>query len=96
MKKFILLAAMSLAGLVSAKNGEEKKETKTDEKEAVAKAQCQLVGMFIWCTGEVVEDTICWGSGTNNATYADATAEETHNSQLLSEYTCGAGTGSGW
>lgn len=87
---------MSVAGLVSAKNAEEKKETKTVEKEAAVAGQCQTVGMFVWCTNEMVEDTICWGEGTGTATYEQAMADEIRNSQLLTEFTCGEGTGSGW
>lgn len=93
----MLLATMSVAGLVSAKNGEEKKDSKnTDEKAPVAVAQCITVGMYVWCTKQTIEDTMCWGEGTTYPTYTAANTAQTHNSQLLTEYTCGEGTGSGW
>lgn len=85
----MLLATISVAGLVSAKNAEERKETKTVEKEVAVKAQCQSVGIFIPCTNENLSDTICWGEGTGNATYDDAVVEESHNAHLLVEFLCG-------
>ncbi len=96
MKKLVILAAISAAGLVSAKNAEEKKEIKNDEKEVAAKGQCQAVGMYVWCTDEMVSDTMCWGSGTGTDTYEQAVSDQIHNAQLLTEFTCGSGTGSGW
>jgi len=86
----MLLATVCVAGLVSAKNAEEKKETEKAEvpKEAAA-MQCQQVGIFIPCTNESLTDTICWGEGSWNPTYDDAVAEESHNAHLLVEYLCG-------
>ncbi|WP_034752223.1 hypothetical protein [Chryseobacterium daeguense] len=58
--------------------------------------QCIQNAMFVWCTGEFYHDTVCWGEGSGTATYQQAIADEIHNSQLLTEYICGQGTGSGW
>lgn len=87
---------MSVAGLVSAKNGEEKKDSKNTEEKASVVAQCQIVGMYVWCTQEMVEDTMCWGEGTTYPTYRSAQIAQSNNSRLLTEFTCGEGTGSGW
>jgi hypothetical protein len=106
MKKVILLAAFSVAGLVSAKNAEEIKTTKETEKkesfkEVVAedpdgKMQCYEWAMYVWCLDVFVTDTVCWGAGSGTATHAQAVADEVHNSQLLTEYHCGLGTQHGW
>lgn len=93
MKKTILLTAFGVAGLMSAK--EDKKEikenlqTKEQKETQKAKMQCQTVGILIGCTDEVLDDTICWGSGSHNATYEDARKEELHNARLLNEFYCG-------
>lgn len=95
MKKTILLAAFSVAGLVSAKEGktvtEENSPSKATEQKQVQKSkmQCQTVGILIGCTDEVLDDTICWGSGSHNATYEDARKEELKNARLLNEFYCG-------
>src|SRR5690606_3082854 len=106
MKKMILVAALGVAGLASAKNIDVRKD-KNDEKiekkskytknseESEALMQCMQVGMLIWCTDEVVSDTVCWGEGSGTPTYQQAVAESIRNSQLLTEFTCGEGTGSG-
>jgi|GEM_PF-3550259 len=111
MKKIILLAAFGAAGLINAKhvdlkkdNNKEKIEKKSDDvkdlkSESKAEVRCLPVGMYVWCTGEMVADTMCWGPGTGASTYQQATACQIHNSQLLTEYFCGEGTGSspyGW
>lgn len=106
MKKIILIAALSVAGLASAKDGDlrkdknvEKKEKKASEKSQedsdAKKMQCVQVGMLVWCTDEVVPDTVCWGEGSGTATYQQAMQDSIHNSQLLTEFYCGLGTGSG-
>ncbi|GAB0156243.1 hypothetical protein CHRYSEOSP005_15070 [Chryseobacterium sp. Alg-005] len=105
MKKILLVATICVAGLASAKDGEvktiekktEKKEAvkEIDSKEAEAAMQCMQVGMLVWCTDEVVTDTVCWGEGSGTATYEQAVSDSIRNSQLLTEFTCGAGTGSG-
>lgn len=51
--------------------------------------------MLVWCTNEVVPDTVCWGEGSGTSTYQQAMADSIHNSQLLTEFYCGFGTGSG-
>lgn len=101
MKKMIFLAALITAGVLSAKNVEikkDKEDIKTEKKSPdtqKAKMQCQQVGMLVWCTDEVISDTMCWGEGSGTATYEQAVSDQIHNSQLLTEFYCGAGTGSG-
>ncbi|MDQ1097589.1 MULTISPECIES: hypothetical protein [Chryseobacterium] len=107
MKKIILVAALGIAGLASAKNIDVKKDkndekiekkskdTKSSEESEALKMQCMQVGMLVWCTNEVVSDTVCWGEGSGTSTYEQAVSDSIHNSQLLTEFTCGAGTGSG-
>lgn len=104
MKKAIFIGAFLVTGLVSAKNVDpvkEKKEnqteksTSTSETEEAKRMQCIQVGMLVWCTNEVVSDTVCWGEGSGTATYQQAMLDEVHNSQLLTEFYCGLGTGSG-
>lgn len=90
MKKIILLAAFGVARLVSAKNPEEIKPVKkTEKKETVKKAvtedpdgkmQCSEWAMYVWCTDQFFVDTVCWGAGSGTSTYAQATADEIHNS----------------
>lgn len=98
MKKILLVATISVAGLVSAKDAEvktttkevEKKETvKEADKEADAAMQCIQYGMLISCTNEVIEDTVCYGEGTDNASYEDAWDCITTNGQLANEFFCG-------
>ena len=99
MKKLVILAAFGVAGLVSAKDTgtnknskEEKTEKKSvDSKEIKNKAvgQCMQVGLYVWCTDEMLTDVICWGEGTGTATYEQAVKDEIRNSQLLTEYICG-------
>lgn len=104
MKKQLLLAAFVITGLVDAKYPKEKKEEEKKEKKSVpkeetddtSKMQCYVHAMFVWCTGEYYADTVCWGAGSGTATYAQAISDEIHNSQLLTEYICGLGTGSSW
>nr|WP_314499724.1 hypothetical protein [uncultured Chryseobacterium sp.] len=95
MKKLLVLAAFTVTVLASAKNAEEKKETVPAEKDAAAKGHCQAVGMYVWCTDEMVSDTMCWGSGTGTDSYEQAVADQIRNAQLLTEFTCGAGVGTG-
>ncbi|GAA5096981.1 hypothetical protein GCM10023210_31450 [Chryseobacterium ginsengisoli] len=105
MKKTFFLSAFIVAGLVSAKNvdvkkdkeGEktEKKASETQQEDPTGRMQCTQVGMLVWCTNEVVADTVCWGEGSGTSTYQQAMLDEVHNSQLLTEYFCGLGTGSG-
>ena len=105
MKKIFLIAALGVAGLASANNVDLKKDDhkeKTEKKNANAnqddpesKMQCVQVGMLVWCTNEVVPDTVCWGPGFGTSTYQQAMADSIHNSQLLTEFYCGLGTGSG-
>lgn len=109
MKKIILIAAIGVAGLTSAKNidvkekEKEKEDKKTEQTEKktsesgdpTGRMQCISVGMYVWCTGEVASDTVCWGSGSGTATYEQAIADSIHNSQLYTEFHCGLGTGSG-
>ncbi|WP_439479500.1 hypothetical protein [Chryseobacterium aquaticum] len=104
MKKIILLATFGVVGLVSAKevnlntdkNGDKSKETKSSQNEKVLQ-QCIQVQMYVWCTDEMVPDTMCWGEGAGVGceTYRSATLNLIRNSQLLTEYFCGEGTGSG-
>lgn len=105
MKKIILLAAFGVAGLVSAKEvnlitekrDDKSKETKSfQNKKAVE--QCIQVSMYVWCTDEMVPDTMCWGEGAGVGfeTYRSASLSLIRNSQLLTEFTCGEGTGSGF
>ncbi|AKK74423.1 hypothetical protein OK18_19015 [Chryseobacterium gallinarum] len=99
MKKILLIATISVAGLVSAKNTEVKTPTKevekkevvkeVDSKEADASMQCIQYGMLISCTNEVIPDTVCYGEGTDNATYEDAWDCITTNGQLANEFFCG-------
>jgi hypothetical protein len=100
MKKILLVATMSVAGLVSAKNAEEKKRTKeVEKKEAVKEAeskeaealkiQCINYGMFIECTGEVIPDQVCYGEGTGVASYEEAWDCITTNGTLANDYFCG-------
>lgn len=108
MKKTLLLSVFIFTGLVNAKNIDlekgkkerEKSENKSDQVEKtdakILKMQCIQNAMFVWCTGEFYHDTVCWGEGSGTATYQQAIADEIHNSQLLTEYICGQGTGSGW
>ncbi len=53
--------------------------------------------MYVWCTDEMVADTMCWGEGAGVGceTYRSATLNLIRNSQLLTEYFCGERTGSG-
>lgn len=95
MKKIILLAAFGVAGLVSAKNVEVEKEkveaTKTQKSQAAFSGmQCMQVGILVWCTDEVVTDSVCWGEGSGTATYEQAIKDERHNAALLNEFTCGS------
>lgn len=108
MKKILLLITFAIAGLVNAKSidlekgkkerekTEKKSEKKTESDSSVKKMNCIQNAMFVWCTGEFYHDTVCWGEGSGTATYQQAIADEIHNSQLLTEYICGQGTGSGW
>jgi len=105
MKKIFLIAALGVAGLASANNiylkkdgDKEKTEMKkanSNQEDPNGKMQCQQVGMLVWCTNEVVPDTMCWGEGSGTATYQQAVQDQIHNSQLLTEFYCGLGTGSG-
>jgi len=106
MKKLFLIAALGVAGFVSAKNAEETKPTKEPEKKEIIKGvvaedpndkmQCYEWAMYVWCTDQFFADTVCWGAGSGTATHAQAVADEIHNSQLLTEYFCGSGTQHGW
>jgi len=104
MKKLLLLSTFAIVGLTNAKSidlekGKKENEKKSDQKkesESELKMQCIQNAMFVWCTGEFYHDTVCWGEGSGTATYQQAIADEIHNSQLLTEYICGQGTGSGW
>ncbi|KFF10497.1 hypothetical protein IW15_19345 [Chryseobacterium soli] len=101
MKKVILIATICIAGLVSAKNGEEMKPTKEKKEVAKATAQaeeqeealkainCRTVGMYVWCNDEMLSDTVCWGEGSGTATEAQAMAQSLHNAQLVNEFFCG-------
>jgi len=99
MKKLFLFAAVSVAGLASAKDVEIKKlSTDGEKKEAVkstvskeieAKMNCISYGMYIECTGEVIPDTVCYGEGTGTATYQDAWNCITENGTLANDYFCG-------
>jgi hypothetical protein len=106
MKKTILLAAFTIAGFASAKNVDLRRDKENDKmekknvnsKESQGESQkinCRQVGMFVWCTQEIVSDTVCWGAGSGTATESQAMADSLHNSQLLTEFYCGLGTGSG-
>ncbi len=105
MKKLILMAAFGAAGLVSAKeasgNTEKRdnkfKEVKLSQNSRKTIQECQTVGMYVWCTGETVSDTMCWGEGAGPGceTYEKARVKQIRNSQLFTEFNCGAGTGSG-
>ncbi len=50
---------------------------------------CMSYRMLIECTGEVIEDTVCYGGNSGNATYQDAWNCMTTNGQLANEYFCG-------
>jgi len=70
----------------------EKTETveNTDLKTSKGPAMmCMSYGMLIECTGEVIEDTVCYGGNSGNATYQDAWNCMTTNGQLANEYFCG-------
>jgi len=97
MKKILLVATICVAGLVSAKNIDVKKPTKEVEKKEVTQSteskdpqpKCFSYGILIECTGEVLEDTVCYGPGSDNATYQDAWDCITENGQLANEFFCG-------
>ncbi len=110
MKKVFVTAVLVISGWLNAGIVEpglivitdEKVEKEKIEKESnngdddSSKMQCFLWTMYVWCTEEYIGDTVCWGAGSGTATHAQAVANEIHNSQLLTEYICGIGTGSGW
>lgn len=56
---------------------------------------CQEYGMYIRCTGQMESDIVCWGEGTGTPTYQDARNCMIKNSQLLTEFICGRGFGTG-
>ncbi|WP_179467523.1 hypothetical protein [Chryseobacterium sp. H1D6B] len=103
----ILLVAFATAGVLSAKDVDLKKEKEKEKTEIKTTNQseakgpsgpamlCTSVGMFVWCTNEVITDTVCWGGNSGTATYQQAMADSIHNAQLLTEFYCGTGSGSG-
>lgn len=85
MKKIILLAIFGIAGLMNANT---KAETHFDNEEDALVMQCYTYGVYIHCTDEVVDDTICWGEGTSLPTYRDAVRCQTRNAQLMTAFYC--------
>ncbi|PTT77084.1 MULTISPECIES: hypothetical protein [Chryseobacterium] len=104
MKKLLLALSIVTIGFANAKNiDKEKKEVKRTEKvssskkaEKKLKMQCYEWALYVWCKDQFFSDMVCWGEGSGTATHAQAVADEIHNSQLLTEYFCGAGTQHGW
>lgn len=91
MKKTILAAIFGIAGLMNANT---KAEPYFVDEEDDLIMQCYSYGILVWCTNEVMDDTICWGEGTSVPTYQEAIQCQTRNAQLLTQFYCGNG-GSG-
>lgn len=99
MRKLLLVTTFVIAGLSQAKNVEpkndkedkktEKKVADSEESKGKSTIQCRQVGMFVWCTQEMLSDTVCWGAGSGTATEEQAMDDSLHNSQLVTEFFCG-------
>lgn len=57
--------------------------------------ECISYSMYVWCTDEMVPDTVCYGPGTGTPTFHDARVCMIKNSQLMTYYSCGNGPGAG-
>lgn len=84
MKKLLVVAAIGVAGLVSAHQSTEELDVAGG-----TYSYATLVG----CTNQVFDDNIAWGEGTDCPTLEDAKRCALRNSQLLNEFYCGSSSG---
>lgn len=94
MRKIILLAAFGVAGLVSAKNGEEVKPEKQNAKvenkqeaEKPLKQLCSAITIVIMCdTSQNFNNTYCWEEGSqapfNEAIHCYETEAQMFNEEI--------------
>ncbi|MEN4760271.1 hypothetical protein ABEG63_08075 [Chryseobacterium sp. C39-AII1] len=88
MKKIILIAAIGVAGLTSAKETKslnfekEKNVSKQTNSEIKSKMNCYSYGIVIGCTNEMISDTAC------GETYEEARQCMIDNGALMNEYFC--------
>ncbi|KFF12514.1 hypothetical protein IW15_13350 [Chryseobacterium soli] len=102
MKKTILIAALGIAGLLSAKSAVEikpkesvtTKEVKVEtseektESEAAFQPICISYGMLVVCTDEVIQDTACYDPSIGQGIdYARKCMRD--NARLMNEFMCG-------
>lgn len=91
MKKLFFIATLGVAGLMSANSIEKDYEDNnlSSEEDVITGGGCVTYGMYVWCTDEMYDDTVCWGEGTPYANFEDARLGcILPNSQALTLYMC--------
>lgn len=92
MKKFAFLAIIIGSCMVNSIFAREIKDSPTKEDQKVLSKEeipmsCTGVGIYIWCTGEMIHDTACWG-GNTGLTYQEAMNCEGEIGAVLNNEIC--------